>query len=558
MLCNKCSNPVSESEKFCPVCGAPIVKSSSIEDEATVIDTSSGGMDATVAAFSANNNAYRSNDEVTVVAGYNEGFDTSVVPPVQNGGYQMPQQPVAPPQYVIPASQPPQKKNTGMIIAISVVSVIAVAALIIVILFVTGVFDNKGGEETSTEPVSQMAETEKESGSETENKDEEITDTVTEAPTNLRPVNDEAAIRNASETYYDALVSGNVAKYKASMPRAYVKMMEKSNLFAEMSASELEEIKGMGINPSSPDAVFEFLLKISVIELGVDVIDIKVNTVNFNVMDDEYVDAFNQGLAEEGLAGYKLEGYAEAKVTITVTERSGKTRTVNQTVDYAMEDGIWKLIPMGDEEDTSSEDVVTPPVTNPYINEPVTTVPSPDNNTVTVPSGKISRGKINGNTYTNSFLGLTFTKPSSWVFGKDSDLATMSGLQLSDMSKDVGVLMQTNQAFFDMMCATSTGDSNIIIGYESLTVTNAEDITVEEYFNNMKSLSESSGISYKYGEIKKDTLGGETFYSMSASTKVVVDIYQKTYITKKDNVIAMVIITAQSEEQINELAAMFS
>lgn len=559
MLCNKCSNPVSEADKFCPVCGAPIVKSIPIDDNVTMVDTSSGGMDATVAAFSVNSGAYSNNDEVTVVAGYNDGFDSSVAPPVQNGGYQIPQQPVAPPQYVAPVPQPPQKKNTGLIIAVSVVSVIAVAALVIVILFVTGVLGgNKDGEETSTEPVSQMAETEKESGAEAENKEEKTTgsNNVTEAPTNSRPVNDETAIYNASETYYDALLSGSVARYKASMPAAYIKMIEKRNIFADMSASELQDLKEMGIDPSSPDAIFEFLLKMSVLELGIDVINVKVDTVNFNVMDDMYVDAFNQKLVEDGLAGYELEGYAEAKVTITVTESSGETRTVKQTVDYAMENGVWKLVPLGDEEDTGSEDVVTPPVTNPYINEPVTTVPSPDNNTVTVPSGKISRGKINGNTYTNNFLGLTFTKPSNWIYSNDSDLATMSGLQLSDMSKDVGALMQTNQAFFDMMCKSAAGDSNIIIGYESLTVTNAEDITVEEYFNNMKSLSDSAGIGYKYGEVKKDTLGGETFYSMSASAKVVVDVYQKTYIAKKGNVIAMVVITSQSEAGVNELAAM--
>ena len=37
---------------------------------------------------------------------------------------------------------------------------------------------------------------------------------------------------------------------------------------------------------------------------------------------------------------------------------------------------------------------------------------------------ELSRGKIEGDTYKSEYLGLEFTKPSSWVFSTDEEIAS--------------------------------------------------------------------------------------------------------------------------------------
>ena len=41
---------------------------------------------------------------------------------------------------------------------------------------------------------------------------------------------------------------------------------------------------------------------------------------------------------------------------------------------------------------------------------------------------ELSVGEINGNVYTNSFTGITYTAPESWAFASDEELAELMGV----------------------------------------------------------------------------------------------------------------------------------
>lgn len=340
MFCQKCGANVAEGTSFCPACG--------------------NAMGAPVAPAE-NFNAATENQN-------NNDFDATVAVPFVNGAYQPQQAPVAPPPFMPVAPQPPQKKNTGLKVAIAVVSVIAVAAIVMVILLATGIIggDKKDSEDTTDNEgttVSQVA-------------DGEDTDII------------------IGETKYNK-----------------------------------------------------------------------------------------------------------------------------------------------DEEETK--------------------IPSnKDNN---ADSKKINRGTISGNTYTADYLDLSFTKPDAWQFVSDSELAQLAEMDESVMNSDVAEYLENNLIFYEMMARTIAGNKNVIIAYESLTATDSEDATVDEYFDGVKLGMDSTGLGYQYSEVKKEKLGNETFHSMLTSMNYGgVSVYQKLFVVMKDKVAATIVITATSEAEIAEIEAMFS
>lgn len=184
------------------------------------------------------------------------------------------------------------------------------------------------------------------------------------------------------------------------------------------------------------------------------------------------------------------------------------------------------------------------------------TVPSNNNNSN---SGKINRGKLSGDTYTVDYLGISFKKPSAWQFVSESELAELSEMSESDMNTDIAEYLENNLVFYEMMAKTAAGNKSVIIAYESLTATDSEDATVDEYFDGVKLGMDSVGLGYQYSEVKANTLGGKNFHSMVAYLDYNgYVVYQKIFVVMKDKVAATVIITATSEAELAEIEASFS
>lgn len=145
MICKKCGNRVEENQSFCPICGGILsADSANTAEEATVVSNQAVAApeEATVVA-----------DSVTAVAP--AASVTPVIPAAPAAPVSYPA-PEAVPVYTAPiASPPPRKKNLGMTIGIVVISVIALAAIVVAVLFATGVIGKKN--EDVTEPVTQSA-----------------------------------------------------------------------------------------------------------------------------------------------------------------------------------------------------------------------------------------------------------------------------------------------------------------------------------------------------------------------------------------------------------------
>lgn len=127
-------------------------------------------------------------------------------------------------------------------------------------------------------------------------------------------------------------------------------------------------------------------------------------------------------------------------------------------------------------------------------------------------------GSIEGNVYTNEFAGITFTKPSDWVWASDEELATLFGAAADILYGD-SVLLELSKlvTFYDMMAVGLNG--NINLAYENLNLLNASDCTEEEYIeylkDNISSLFDT--MSYSFGDSQKVMLGDSEFYRTEMS-----------------------------------------
>ncbi len=154
----------------------------------------------------------------------------------------------------------------------------------------------------------------------------------------------------------------------------------------------------------------------------------------------------------------------------------------------------------------------------------------------------LERGTTEGNIYTSTTLGLTFEKPSKWVFAEEADLAYYSGL-LSGGFGDFAATASENPAVYDMYVNHKESGSTVSICYENLLITVGDTLSAEEYADIIKNaISENPDSTVtEEGEI---TLGGRNYSKLIIKTKSESESTLRTYyLTKVGNYMATIIAT---------------
>lgn len=97
-------------------------------------------------------------------------------------------------------------------------------------------------------------------------------------------------------------------------------------------------------------------------------------------------------------------------------------------------------------------------------------------------NARVTRGTIDGNTYTSEFTELTFTKPDHWRYLTDEELSSM--LNISIESMDANVFEKSAMEYsniLDMRAINDATGQNVTIGYENLSLTVGRSVSEEEY-----------------------------------------------------------------------------
>ena len=165
---------------------------------------------------------------------------------------------------------------------------------------------------------------------------------------------------------------------------------------------------------------------------------------------------------------------------------------------------------------------------------------------------KIERGTISGNTYTNESIGITFEKPSDWIFASDDEIAKMMGesFDATDLDDAEKALVEAT-VVIDMVAAS--GSNSVVVGMQNIEKFKAEAENETEYLEKNKAEFEASG--YDCGEIGNITLCGKNYKCLEISSE---DYNQKLYVRIDGDIAIIIVVTAYYYSDIAEIEAMFS
>lgn len=185
--------------------------------------------------------------------------------------------------------------------------------------------------------------------------------------------------------------------------------------------------------------------------------------------------------------------------------------------------------------------------------------------TMVVSCGKgveLTRGTIEGGVYKNESLGLKFTKPSSWVYSTDEEIAASINVAVdSILGENFKDALENNPTIYDMMVVDTLTRTNISVGFENLKKTLSSNITVEQYVESFKKqIAEVDGMTVSVRDGLETVKLGETeFTKFICDTKANgVEMTQVYYLRKVDGYMTFAIVTITSGYTVADIEAMFS
>ena len=177
------------------------------------------------------------------------------------------------------------------------------------------------------------------------------------------------------------------------------------------------------------------------------------------------------------------------------------------------------------------------------------------------PEFKISRGTIDGNVYKNEVLGFEFTKPYSWVYSTDEDIAAAMNFAADNLlDENFKEALENNPSVYDMMVIDSITRANINVAYENLRKTFSSNITEEQYVEALKEqLKDVTTMTVTFpDELETAKLGSTEFKKCVCTTKVSgVTMTQVYYLCNIGGYMASVIVSMPSGYTVAEIEEMF-
>lgn len=176
---------------------------------------------------------------------------------------------------------------------------------------------------------------------------------------------------------------------------------------------------------------------------------------------------------------------------------------------------------------------------------------------------ELSRGTIEGDVYKNESLGFEFTKPASWVYATDEEIADSLNIAVDNILGDnFKEALENNPAIYDMMVVDMITGTNINIVYENLKKSFATNITEEQYVDALKrQVSGVSGMTVSFpDELEKVKLGEGDFTKCVCNTTLSgfnATMTQVYYLCKVDGYMVSVIVTITSGYTVTDIEAMF-
>lgn len=171
-----------------------------------------------------------------------------------------------------------------------------------------------------------------------------------------------------------------------------------------------------------------------------------------------------------------------------------------------------------------------------------------------------TRGEISENVYKNDYLDFEFTKPDSWVYSTDEELAATVNLGAEYLGDKYEEAIKNSPSIYDMMVTDTITRTNILVSYENLKVNNASNITVEQYINAVKSqFAQISSMQVTFPDQYDTVQLGKSKYTRVVCDTIVsgVKMTQVFYIRKMDGYMAVINVTITNGYTVADIEKMF-
>ena len=187
-------------------------------------------------------------------------------------------------------------------------------------------------------------------------------------------------------------------------------------------------------------------------------------------------------------------------------------------------------------------------------------IPVGDKNAADESKKTVSRGTFEGDVYKNDYLGFEFTKPESWMYYTDEEIAAVFNMSAEQMGEQFEKALENNVSLYDMMVVDMTTGTNINVGYENLVKTLATNITEAQYIEAMKKqLATVAGMTVEFPEESETAKLGDNEYTKCVCTTTVsgATMTQVYYLRKVDTYMASIIVTIVGGYTVEDIEAMF-
>ncbi|MBQ7799836.1 MAG: hypothetical protein IJ370_05030 [Oscillospiraceae bacterium] len=180
---------------------------------------------------------------------------------------------------------------------------------------------------------------------------------------------------------------------------------------------------------------------------------------------------------------------------------------------------------------------------------------------VTEQKKELSHGKIDGDTYKNEYYEFEFTKPASWVYSTDEEIAAAMNMTVDQFGDNFADAVENGTTVLDMMVVDTVTGTNINVGIENLSKSFASNITEEQYVDAIKrqlSAVETMDIEFS-DKTEKVNIGGNDYLRASLTNTVSgITMTQVYYLRNVDGYMCVITVTLVSGYEIADVEAMFS
>ena len=175
-------------------------------------------------------------------------------------------------------------------------------------------------------------------------------------------------------------------------------------------------------------------------------------------------------------------------------------------------------------------------------------------------ASSVTRGEVNGDTYTSDSCGLSFTVKGNWRILSEAELAANvnAGMELLDPD-DFQRALATQAAVYDVMAMDSVTRSSLLIGYENLSLTGSVGISPSDYMNSAIRIMNQSGMSVELTGHKNITVCGVRFDRFECSVRYSgTSMFQYYYVRHFGNYMNIMVIGVNGQDNISQIEAMFN